>query len=131
MAQYEGGVRLTRPDATLTADVVEAYSDDADGRRELVRLVATGSVAVKHGGSFGTARTAELLNDRSILVLRDEEGLAEVVETATGRSMRGRTLTYDLASDRIFTESVSGGRTWITLAPDGKDAPAVDPKTRH
>ena len=91
---------------------------------------ANGSVAVKRSGSYGTARSAEYLADQDLLILRDEEGLAQVVDVATGRTMRGRTLTFDLASDRILTES-DGGRTWITLTPESKDVPSVEPKTRH
>ena len=66
-----------------------------------------------------------------MLILKDEEKLAEVVDTATGRTLRGQTLTFDLARDRILTESARGGRTWITLKPDSKDAQSVEPKTKY
>ncbi len=131
LASYRGDVRLTRPDATLTSDAMDATLSAAGDRgRELRRVEATGSVAVKRAGSYGTARSAEYLSDQDLLILRDEEGLAEVVDIPTGRTMKGRTLTFDLAGDRILTESV-GGRTWITLTPEGKDVPSVEPKTRH
>jgi LPS export ABC transporter protein LptC len=131
VARYRGDVRLTRQDATLTADTMDAYFKETGGRRDLDRVLASGSVAMKRGGSFGTARQAVFQSDGNLLVLEDEEGLAEVVDAATGRSMRGRKLTYDMAGDRILTESENGGRTWITLAPESKDAPSVEPKTRH
>ena len=129
-ATYRDDVRLSRPDATLTSDAMDGFLQERDGRRELLKVEAAGSVAVKRAGSYGTARAAEYLADRDILVLKDQEGLAEVVDVATGRTMRGRTLTFDLAGDRILTES-AGGRTWITLTPERKDAPSVEPKTRH
>ncbi|MFQ5876100.1 MAG: LPS export ABC transporter periplasmic protein LptC [Acidobacteriota bacterium] len=127
---FRGNVRLTRGEATLTADAMDAYLMEEGGRRVLERIVATGSVAVKQGESFGTARRAEYLSREEVLILQDEEGLAEVVDAATGRTMRGRTLTFDLAGDRILTESATG-RTRITLTPEGKDIPSVEPKTPH
>src|SRR6266571_4762200 len=130
VAVYRDDVRLTRTDATLTSDAMDGYLQESDGRRDLQRVVATGSVAVKRAGSYGTARSAEYLADQDLLILKDEGGLAEVVDVPTGRTMRGRTLTFDLAGDRILTES-EGGRTWITLTPERKDVPSVEPKTRH
>ena len=131
-ARYEGGARLSRPDTTLTSDVLTAYLKEAGRRREMERIVAEGSVSVKHAGSLATAGTAEFLNDRNLLILRDDQGLAEVVDAKTGRSMRGRQLTYDLLGDRILTETSAGGRTWITLTPDNpKDGPPLEPPTRR
>ena len=46
-------------------------------------------------------------------------------------TLRGRTLTFDLAGDRILTESARGGRTWITLKPEAKEVQPVEPKTKH
>jgi len=129
--RYDGEVRMTRPDATLTADILDTYLRSDGKRRDVERIEASGSVEVQWGGSTATAQTAQLLNDESVLILHDDDGLALVVDNATGRSMRGRTLTYDLAGDRILTESERGGRTWITLEPESKDAPSVEPKTRH
>lgn len=129
--RYDGEVRMTRPDATLTADLLDTFLRRIGPRRDVERIEATGSVEVQWGGSTATAQTAHLLNDESVLILQDDDGLAEVVDNATGRSLRGRTLTYDLAGDRILTESERGGRTWITLDPESKDAPSVEPKTRH
>jgi lipopolysaccharide transport protein LptA len=131
IARYRGNVRLARLDATLTADAMDAFMAERGGARELSRIVATGSVAVKQAGSYGSARTAEYRAIEDVLVLEDDAGLAEVVDAATGRTMRGRTLTFDLAGDRILTESARGARTWITLTPDSKDAHPVEPKTRH
>jgi LPS export ABC transporter protein LptC len=130
MAQYRDSVRLTRPDATLTCDALDAFLREGSGRRDLQRAEARGSVAVKRADSYGSARAAEYLADEDLLILKDEEALAEVVDASSGRTMRGRTLTFDLAGDRILTES-DGGRTWITLKPQSKDAPSLDPKTRH
>ncbi|HET6278153.1 MAG TPA: LptA/OstA family protein [Candidatus Polarisedimenticolia bacterium] len=129
--RYDGEVRMTRPDATLSADLLDTFMSSVGSRRDVERIEASGSVQVQWGGSTATAQTAQLLNDESILILRDDDGLAQVVDNATGRSLRGRTLTYDLAGDRILTESERGGRTWITLDPESKDAPSVEPKTRH
>jgi lipopolysaccharide export system protein LptA len=129
--RYRGNVRLTRLGATLTADAMDAYLAERGGERRLLRIEAQGSVAVKRGGSFGTARSAEYLATDDLLILKDDEGLAEVVDAASGRVMRGRTLTFDLAGDRILTETARGARTWITLQPEPKDVQPVEPKTRH
>jgi LPS export ABC transporter protein LptC len=131
LGSYRGNVRLTRLDATLTADEMDARVEDRGGRKQLARLEARGNVAVRQGASYGTAQAADYVSGEEMLVLRDEHGLAEVVDAATRRTMRGRTLTFDLAGDRILTESARGGRTWITLTPDAKDVQPVEPKTRH
>jgi LPS export ABC transporter protein LptC len=129
VGRYRDHVRLTRLDATLTADAMDVYLKSREGRRDLDRIEASGSVAMKRGGSFGTARQAEYLGDEDLLILKDDEGLAEVVDAPTGRTMRGRTLTFDLAGDRILAESARGGRTWITLKPETKEVQSVEPKT--
>jgi LPS export ABC transporter protein LptC len=129
-ASYRDLVTLTRLDARLTADAMDAHLVDRGERRELDHVEARDSVAVKRGDTFGTAQRASYLSREGLLVLQDEAGLAEVVDTATGRTMRGRTLTFDLAGDRILTET-AGGRTWITLTPESKDVPSVESQTRH
>ncbi len=131
VARYRGDVQLSRPDARLTADAMDAYLKEKDGRRDLDRVEATGSVALKRDSGFGTGHEAEYRADENLLVLKDPDGLAEVVDAATGRTLRGRTLTFDLAGDRILTESERGGRTWITVKPESKDVQPVEPKTSH
>jgi LPS export ABC transporter protein LptC/lipopolysaccharide transport protein LptA len=118
-AHYEGDTRLTRPDATMTAETMDLETKDGGKGRALDRIVAQGSVSARHLGAFATAKTAEYNPGRHELVLHDEAGLAEVVDTATGRSMKGRTLTYDMEADRVLTENSAGGRTWIKMTPDG------------
>ena len=127
-AHYEGETRLTRPDATMTAETMDLETKDGGKRRELSRILAHGSVSARHLGAFATSKEAEYNPDRHELILRDEEGLAEVVDTATGRSMRGRRLTYDLEADRVLTETSAGARTWIKMTPDGmKPAEGMKP----
>lgn len=128
-AHYEEDARMVRPDATLTAASITLETRAAGRRRELARVLANGSVSARHAGAFATASAAEYLPDRQTLELKDENGLAEVVDSATGRSMKGRTLTYDLAGDRVLTEAAAGARTWITLTPGGPRA--VEPPSRH
>jgi lipopolysaccharide transport protein LptA len=131
VGRYRDNVHLTREDATLTADAMDAYLVERAGSRELDRIEAAGHVAVKRDQAFGTSRTAEYQAATDVLVLQDGEGLAEVVDTATGRTLRGKTLTFDLAGDRILTESARGARTWITLKPEVKDVQSVEPQTKH
>ena len=131
VGHYRDSVHLTREDATVTADAMDAYLQERAGVRELDRIEADGSVAVKRDQAFGTARKAEYRASDDTLVLMDEAGLAEVVDSATGRTLRGQTLTFDLARDRILTESARGARTWITLKPEAKDVQSVEPKTQH
>ncbi len=131
VGRYRDHVHLSREDAVLTADAMDAYLLERDGGRTLDRIEARGSVAIKKAQSFGTARFALYKASEDTLVLEDEEGLAEVVDAATGRTLRGRTLTFDLAGDRILTESARGGRTWITLKPEAKEVQPVEPKTKH
>ena len=130
-AHYEGETRLSRPDATLTSDSMDVILRDTGRRRELERILAHGSVSARHEGTFATASEAEYHSDQQIMILRDDQGLAEVIDGATKRSMRGRELTYDLNSDRVLTETGEGGRAWITLTPDGKEGPHVEPPTPH
>ena len=81
-------------------------------------------------GSYATATEAEYLPTSSPGAA-DAQGLAEVVDGATGRAMRGRELTYDLAGNRVSTESGPGGRTWITVTPDVKGPARVEPPSRN
>jgi lipopolysaccharide export system protein LptA len=104
---------------------------DTGKRRELDRILAHGSVSARHEGTFATATEAEYRNDEQIMILRDDQGLAEIVDAATKRSMRGRELTYDLNANRVLTESGEGGRAWITVTPEGKEGPHVEPPTPH
>jgi lipopolysaccharide export system protein LptA len=129
-ALYEEDARLVRPDATLTASTITLETRAAGKRRELQRVLANGSVSARHAGAFATATAAEYLPDRQTLELTDENGLAEVVDSATGRSMKGRSLTYDLAGDRVLTEAAAGARTWITMTPGGPKA-VEPPPSRH
>jgi len=129
MALFRGNVRMTRRDASLTAEAMDATLEDVDGRRSVSRIEARGSVAARQGGSYGTARLAEYRRREDVLILRDDEGLAEVVDSATGRSMRGRALTFNLAEETILGETAGGGRTWITLPPDDRKPRAGEPQT--
>ncbi|HEU4401793.1 MAG TPA: LPS export ABC transporter periplasmic protein LptC [Candidatus Polarisedimenticolia bacterium] len=131
VARYRDDVRLTRPDATLTADAMDASLKEREGQRDLDRIEAHGSVAVKRGDAFGTGHEAEYQAEGQILILKDPDGLAEVVDRATGRTLKRRTLTFDLAGDRVLTETGSGGRTWITLKPAAKEVQPVEPKPSH
>jgi lipopolysaccharide transport protein LptA len=131
MAHYEGDTRLARPDASLTADTMDVTLKESAKRRDVDRIVAKGSVSARHEGSYATATEAEYLAAQQLLVLRDAQGLAEVVDGATGRAMRGRELTYDLAGNRVSTESGPGGRTWITVTPDAKGPARVEPPSRY
>jgi len=130
-AHYEGDTRLARPDASITSDSMDVYLVETARRREIDRIVARGSVSARHQGTYATATEGEYLAARQVLILRDAQGLAEVIDGATGRSMRGRELTYDMAGDRVLTEPGPGGRTWITVTPDSKETPRVEPPSRH
>jgi LPS export ABC transporter protein LptC/lipopolysaccharide transport protein LptA len=131
-ARYEGEARLARPDASMTADTMDVHLQEVAKRREVDRILAHGSVSARHETSYATATEGEYLAAKQILILRDAEGLAEVIDGPTGRSMKGRELTYDLAADRVLTETGPGGRTWITLTPDtSKGTPRVEPPSRH
>jgi LPS export ABC transporter protein LptC len=134
-AHYEGDAKMTRPDATMTAETMDLETRDVLGRRLLDHVVAHGSVSAKHLGAFATAKTAEFYPASHELVLLDEAGLAEVVDTATGRSMKGRRLTYDMDTERVLTETSAGARTWIKMTPDAtKPAEGMkpgEPPTRH
>lgn len=132
LAHYEGETRLARPDASLTADTMDVSLKETAKRRDVDRIVAKGAVSARHEGSYATATEAEYLAEQQLLILRDAQGLAEVIDGATGRAMRGRELTYDLAGNRVSTESGPGGRTWITVTPDATKGPArVEPPSRH
>jgi lipopolysaccharide export system protein LptA len=129
MALFRGNVRMTRRDATLTADAMDTVLEEIEGRRSVSRIEARGSVAARQGGSYGTARLGEYRRREDLLILRDDEGLAEVVDSTTGRSMRGRVLTFNLAEETILGEGAGGGRTWITLRPEDRNTRPGEPQT--
>ncbi len=129
LALFRGNVRMTRRDASLTAEAMDAVLEEIGGRRSLSRIEARGSVAARQGSSYGTARLAEYRRHEDVLVLKDDEGLAEVIDAATGRSMRGRALTFNLTEETILGETAGGGRTWITLRPDDREKRPGGPQT--
>jgi hypothetical protein len=63
--------------------------------------------------------------------MQQDAGLAEVVDHTSGRTLRGKTLRFDMKGNRVLTETSDGGRTWITLNPKEKDTPALEPKIGH
>jgi len=79
VGRYRDNVHLTREDATLTADAMDAYLVDRAGTCELDHVVATGSVAVKRDQVFGTARTDDFHAADDVLDVMDGVGLWEVV----------------------------------------------------
>jgi len=130
VGRYRDNVHLTREDATLTADAMDAYLTDRAGSRELDRILASGSVAVKRDQAFGTARTAEYRAADDLLVLQDGEGLARWWMPRPAGPC-GQDVDIRSGGDRILTESARGARTWITLKPEAKDVQSVEPKTKH
>jgi hypothetical protein len=53
------------------------------------------------------------------------------VDHTNGRTLRGKTLTFDTKGNRVLTETTEGGRTWITLNPKDKDTRALESKIGH
>jgi lipopolysaccharide export system protein LptA len=95
------------------------------------RVLAEGGVRFSHLANTGSADHLIYEPLSQLAEMRQDAGLAEVVDQTNGRVLRGKTLTFDLAGNRVLTETTEGGRTWISLSQKDKDGRGLEPKIGH
>ena len=129
---FRESVKMTGRDSTVIADRMHvSLTDPAEGRRRVARLLAEGSVRFTHLANSGTGDRLIYTPGDGLAEMQQDAGLAEVVDRTNGRILRGRTLTFDTKRNRVLTETMEGGRTWITLSPKDKDGRGLEPKIGH
>jgi lipopolysaccharide export system protein LptA len=126
---FRDTVKMTRSDSTVASERMHVtLSDPAEGRRRVTRILSEGEVRFTHLANTGTADRLVYFPDQDLAEMQTDAGLAEVVDRATGRTLKGKTLQFDLKGNRVLTERSDGGRTWITLDPKKKDTPGLESK---
>lgn len=125
-------VKMTGRDSTLWSDRMHvSLTDPSEGRRRVTRILAEGSVRFSHLTNSGTADRLNYTPADGLAEMQQDAGLAEVVDRTNGRTLRGKTLTFDTKGNRVLTETMEGGRTWITLSPKDKDGRGLESKIGH
>jgi len=104
-ATFRGGSLVRTPDFQLAAGTVAVSL--AEGKKEVKRLVAGGSVVVSHGLYEGRGGEAVYDPGAGTVVLT---GSPVLVEKGKGAS-RGDKLTFRLGDDRILIENKGQGRS--------------------
>jgi lipopolysaccharide transport protein LptA len=105
VAQYEGSVRLTRPNLEVRASKLRAHLLEQGGRTELEKAYADGEVEILHSQRGRTRRgsgeNAEYYAKEGKLVLYGGE--PTLVDSVRG-STRGQQLTWFINNDRLLVE---------------------------
>ncbi len=129
---FRESVKMTGRDSTLQSDRMHvSLTDPAEGRRRVTRVLAEGTVRFLHLANSGTADRLNYTPGDGLAEMQQDAGLAEVVDHTNGRILRGKTLMFDTKGNRVLTERMEGGRTWITLSPKDKDRRNLEPKIGH
>ena len=126
---FRDTVKMTRAESTVSSERMHTtLSDPAEGRRRVTRILSEGGVHFTHLANTGTSDRLVYFPDQDLVEMQTDAGLAEVVDRASGRTLKGKTLQFDLKGNRVLTERSDGGRTWITLDPKKKDTPGLESK---
>ncbi len=126
---FRDSVKMTRAESTVTSERMHvSLNDPAEGRRRVTRILSEGDVHFTHLANTGTSDRLVYFPDQDMAEMQTDAGLAEVVDRASGRTLKGKTLQFDLKGNRVLTERSDGGRTWITLDPKKKDTPGLESK---
>jgi LPS export ABC transporter protein LptC len=132
VVHFRDSVKLTRQSSTVLSERMHvSLSDGSLGRRKINQVLAEGEVRFNHLTNSGKSDRLVFIPDQDLAEMQQDAGLAEVVDRTSGRTLRGKTLRFDMKGNRVLTENSDGGRTWITLNPKEKDTPALEPKIRH
>jgi lipopolysaccharide export system protein LptA len=132
VVHFRDAVKLTRQSSTVLSDRMHVtLSDPTLGRRKVLRVLAEGGVRFNHLTNSGKSDRLVFIPDQDLAEMQQDAGLAEVVDHTNGRTLRGKTLRFDMKGNRVLAETSDGGRTWITLNPKEKDTPALEPKIGH
>src|SRR2546422_11738334 len=96
---------MTRGDSTVLADRMHvSLSDPGEGRRRVTRVLAEGTVRFTHLTNAGIADRLIYTPADDRAEMQRDAGLAEVVDKTNGRTLRGKTLTFDMKGNRVLTE---------------------------
>ncbi|HEU5180397.1 MAG TPA: LptA/OstA family protein [Candidatus Polarisedimenticolia bacterium] len=126
---FRDSVKMTRAESTVTSERMHVtLNDPSEGRRKVTRILSEGDVHFTHLANTGTSDRLVYFPDQDMAEMQTDAGLAEVVDRASGRTLKGKTLQFDLKGNRVLTERSDGGRTWITLDPKKKDTPGLESK---
>jgi lipopolysaccharide export system protein LptA len=129
---FRDAVKMTGSDSTVLADRMHvSLTDPTQGPRKVTRVLAEGSVRFTHLTNSGTSDRLVYTPEDGLAEMQRDAGLAEVVDHTNGRTLRGKTLTFDMRGNRVLTETMEGGRTWITLNPKNKDTRGLESKIGH
>jgi LPS export ABC transporter protein LptC len=129
---FRDAVKMTGRDTVVLAERMHVSLTPAgEGRRKVARVLADSMVRFTHLTNSGTSDHLVYTPDDEMVEMRQDAGLAEVVDHTNGRILRGKTLTFDTKGNRVLTETTEGGRTWITLNPKDKDTRALESKIGH
>ncbi len=132
IVHFRDSVKLTRENSTLLSDRMHAsLTDPQKGRRRIRQVLAEGHARFSHLTNSGAADRLTYFPEQELAELQQDAGLAEVADLTSGRTIKGKTLKFDLKGNRVLTESSDGGRTWITLNPKDKETPGLEPKIGH
>jgi LPS export ABC transporter protein LptC/lipopolysaccharide transport protein LptA len=132
IVHFRDAVKLTRENSTLLSDRMHvSLTDPQKGRQRIREVLSEGHARFSHLTNSGSADRLTYFPDQELTELQQDAGLAEVVDHTNGRTIKGKTLRFDLKGNRVLTESSSGGRTWITLNPKDKENPGLEPKIGH
>lgn len=117
--RFEGHALYTEPGRTLSAQRITTLGG-GEGN-DAKEVTAEGAVTVEGEGRKGTADSAYYRASDRTLTLSGRERPANIVETATGRSWRGPSLTWVLTADSIPIVSGESGRSSVVgpAAPSG------------
>jgi lipopolysaccharide transport protein LptA len=122
-ALYRGDALLVDGEQRIAGEEIEIFLDE---RRALQSVRAERGVVLDAPGQHATAERLSYLPSQGTLFLYGGERQAEAQDTVHQRVVRGPTLTLKQLESRMNLESGPGGRTWITLDPQQKAAPAGD-----
>ncbi len=132
IVHFRDAVKLTRENSTLLSDRMHvSLTDPQKGRQRVKQVLAEGHARFSHLTNTGTADRLIYFPEQALVELQQDAGLAEVVDLTSGRTLKGKSLKFDLQGNRVLTESSDGGRTWITLNPKDKENPGLEPKIGH
>lgn len=111
-AYYVGGTQMKRGEITLNSDELDVVfaSPDAQGEEQIDRVIGRGSVVMDSPGRIGRGDTMIYDVARDEVTLSGKEEI-EVQETDTGRTIRGKRLTYSLNQDSLGIYTDDFGRT--------------------
>lgn len=127
--RFEGHAVYRESGQRLLADrIVGAGSNPTQDATSPSEIIAEGHVVLEGVGKRGSADYARYRTDQRIATLEGRERQAELVDTATGRTWRGPSLTWVLTPDSIPVVTGDSGRSRIVGSATGPGQDRVGKK---